>query len=103
MEKRNKAKDKKKEKKKYPYKKLNRRIRKMGWMKKLFKPKKKVELKKKEEPKEEHIITDDRGVCDYCGFEIFGEQKSIRKAGKTYHNKPCWRNLQKMAKREAFG
>ena len=69
----------------------------MKWIKKIF-------GKKEEEPEvEKHVITEDRNVCDFCGFEIFGEQKTIIKAGKRYHVKPCWRSLQKMAKKQAFG
>lgn len=69
----------------------------MEWFKKIF------NKKEQEEKVEEHIVTEDRDTCDFCGFEIFGEQKTIKKAGKQYHIKPCWRSLQKMAKKQAFG
>ena len=73
----------------------------MKWIKNIFK-KKDQPIETIPEAKPEHIVTDDRNVCDFCGFEIFGEQKTVSKAGKRYHLKPCWRVIQKMAKKEAF-
>lgn len=45
----------------------------------------------------------DNEVCDHCGFEITSQQRSIHKFGKTYHVKPCWREVYKGAKKEMFG
>ena len=54
--------------------------------------------------KDEEIYTKNSfKICDYCGHEIFGQQKYVSKGGKIYHVKPCWRTLQKKAKKEAFG
>lgn len=75
----------------------------MGWLKKLFSDKGDSNYQETLKKDEEHIMTQDRRICDFCGFEIFGEQKTVRKAGKIYHTKPCWRKLQKMAKKQAFG
>lgn len=74
----------------------------MGWIKRIFKAKKKEVLEKREVIEEEHEEATGL-ICDACKMPIYGEQKSIKKAGKRYHVKPCWRNLQKMAKKEAFG
>lgn len=41
-------------------------------------------------------------ICDACGQAIWGDQQPIHKFGKVYHNKPCWRNKQKEAKRLGF-
>lgn len=76
----------------------------MKWLKSIFKKDdaKKVEEEptKIETPEE---IPTGKNVCDACKMTIFNEQKSVSKGGKRYHVKPCWRNLQKMAKKEAFG
>ena len=75
----------------------------MGWLKKLFSDKSDSNYQETLKKNEEHITTQERNICDFCGFEIYGEQKTVSKAGKIYHVKPCWRKLQKMAKKEAFG
>ena len=78
----------------------------MNWLKKIFNKKdveKDKEIIPQENKIEEPIIHSREQICDACKMGISGEQKSVTKAGKKYHVKPCWRNLQKMAKTEAFG
>jgi len=75
----------------------------MGWFKKLFSNDSDSNYQETLKEDEKYITTEDRKVCDFCGYEIFGEQKTIHKGGKIYHVKPCWRTIQKMAKKEAFG
>lgn len=74
----------------------------MKWIKNIFKKEKKEEETPEVENKET-VEVKTGIICDACECEIFGEQKSVSKGGKRYHVKPCWRNLQKMAKNEAFG
>ena len=45
----------------------------------------------------------DKNICQACNLEIHGEQKSVKIAGKRYHVKPCWRSIQKLAKKQVFG
>ena len=76
----------------------------MNWIKKLFRKKQEEEIleqPKIEEPEEINLTETDK-VCDYCGFPIYGEQKSISKFKKHYHVKPCWRKLLKAGKQELF-
>ena len=75
----------------------------MGFIKKLFRKKESIVKPVKEEPIQEVEEISNERICDACGLGIHGDQKSVCKAGKRYHVKPCWRNLQKMAKKEAFG
>ena len=74
----------------------------MKWLNKIFKKDRIQEEEDIEEIKEEVSIPTGE-TCDACNLPIFGEQKSVHKTGKVYHVKPCWRNLQKMAKKQAFG
>ena len=74
----------------------------MKWINRLFKRKKKeIYPVDEEEKKYKELYSEE--ICDACKSYIFSGQKSITKAGKRYHVKPCWRKLQKMAKKEAFG
>ena len=75
----------------------------MEWFKKLFSNNSDSNYQETLKRDEEHIITSGREICKFCGFEIYGEQKSIHKGGNIYHLKPCWRKIQKMTKKEAFG
>jgi hypothetical protein len=45
----------------------------------------------------------DEKVCDYCGMSISKEQRSLKVDGKRYHNKPCFRELKKLAKKQLLG
>ena len=76
----------------------------MGWIKNIFSKEsnKKVDNEEIQVEKPEEIPVSEN-ICDACKLPIFGEQKSVSKGGKRYHIKPCWRNLQKIAKKEAFG
>lgn len=51
----------------------------------------------------EEELDNDNLRCDACKLGIQSQQKSVKKQGKRYHVKPCWRNLQKIAKQQAFG
>ena len=75
----------------------------MGWIKKLWKKSKTLNYEETLKKDEEIFTENSFRICDYCGHEIFGKQKSVTKNDKIYHVKPCWRSLQKMAKKEAFG
>ena len=73
----------------------------MGFFKKLFEKKEaKVETEQEEQVEE---IVDYENVCAACELGIHDDQKSVKVAGRRYHVKPCWRNIQKMAKQQAFG
>ena len=58
-----------------------------------------------EEPKEEVVISQEPitgEYCDHCHLAIHGDQRAIHKYGKTFHNKPCWREVQKIATIKGF-
>lgn len=75
----------------------------MEFFKKLFTKNKIIEKEVIEPEQEQEIeeVSNDR-ICDACELGIQSEQKSVKVAGKRYHVKPCWRNIQKMAKQQAF-
>ncbi len=75
----------------------------MNWIKKLWKKRETLNYEEILKKDEEIFAEDSFRICDYCGHEIFGQQKHVNKGGKIYHVKPCWRILQKMAKKETFG
>ena len=72
-----------------------------NFLKKLFTKKETAEEEVIEEQLEDEV--DDRNICAACELGIGSEQKSVKVAGRRYHVKPCWRNIQKMAKEQAFG
>jgi hypothetical protein len=81
----------------------------MGFLKRLFGLEKKEEIQEiipdpilTEAIKAEPQLNGSEEICDACGRAIWGEQQPIHKFGKVYHNKPCWRNKQKEAKRLGF-
>ncbi len=75
----------------------------MNWIKKLWKKRETLNYEEILKKDEEIYTKNSFKICDYCGHEIFGQQKYVSKGGKIYHVKPCWRTLQKKAKKEAFG
>lgn len=85
----------------------------MNWIKKIFGIGKKEETEETITEKQDNIPEQDASlssipardsgkICDYCGFSIYDNQKSISKFGKNYHVKPCWRELLKGGKKELF-
>lgn len=50
----------------------------------------------KEESKQDYPI------CASCGMPIYPEQRIKTFNNKKFHSKPCFRNLMKEAKKEAF-
>jgi len=73
----------------------------MGFLSKLFKK------ESKEQPIEE--VEQDRDIsfktepiCESCGLGISEEQRVKTFNGKKFHLKPCWRDLRKLAKAQAF-
>lgn len=75
----------------------------MGWLSKLFGKNKREsseETSKIEQKPIEEVLTTSEEICEYCKMPIQMEQKIIHKFGKAYHNKPCWRTLQKLGHQE---
>jgi len=68
-------------------------------IKNIFKKKEEV-IEIKEEPKQE--IKEEYPICAKCNMTIFPEQRVKTFDNKKFHLKPCFRELMKDAKKEAF-
>jgi hypothetical protein len=86
----------------------------MGFLDFLFKKKDKVEVKEEEEEvveaetKVEEAPTpssrpEPNAICGHCGMGIYAEQRSIKCDGVRYHNKPCFRQLKRQARKALLG
>ena len=82
----------------------------MGFLKKLFGLEKENKISpdfigdKEDEMKIGTICpeTTSEIMCEHCHLPIWGNQKIKTFQNKKYHVKPCWRDLQKIAKKELF-
>ena len=68
-------------------------------IKNIFKKKEEV-IEIKEETKQE--IKEEYPICAKCNMTIFPEQRVKTFDNKKFHLKPCFRELMKEAKKEAF-
>jgi hypothetical protein len=74
-------------------------------LKNIFKKKEEKEFESLEEEAnkvKEELVKEEYPICAKCNMTIFPEQRVKTFDNKKFHLKPCFRELMKEAKKEAF-